>query len=264
MAGAAFAFGRRRSFQARIERETAALLAARQERPGHVVSEADLERLPLPIQRWLRAAGVLGKPIPAVVRIAQEGEFRLGPDKSWMPFTATEYFTITFPGFLWKASMEMKPLVSIEGRDCYVQGIADIEMRLAGLVPVAKSSGGNLTGGALLRYLNEMMWFPAALLLPNIAWEPIDDASARATVTDRGLSVSAVFHIDPEGRLVNMTADRWNDTEHAFLPWSTPLTGYGTFAGLELPNAGSGVWKTGPDAYAYIRLRVTNVEYDPA
>jgi hypothetical protein len=180
-----------------------------------------------------------------------------------MPMEATEYFTTNPPGFLWTTSMEMLPMVEVSGRDRYFQGSGDIEMRAVSLYPVARKSGGDLDSGALLRYLNEAMWFPAALVLPNVTWEPVDNSSARAILTDAGQSVSAILAFDTENRLVNMTAERWNDAEQAMLPWSTPLTDWATLEGVVVPTAGSGVWKTGADAYAYIRLRVTNLAYDP-
>ncbi len=242
---------RRRAFHDRIDREIAGLLAARGPEPAGTVSEADLEGLPDPVQRWLRVSGVVGTEIPSVVRISQKGEFRLGAGEAWMPMTATQYYTTNPPGFLWRASMRMSPLVQVTGRDRYVHGTGDIEMRLASIIPVASKSGGNLNSGALLRYLNETMWFPAALLLPNVTWDAIDDTSARATLTDAGQSVSA------------MTADRWNDSEQAFLSWSTPITDWGTFEGLRIATSGTGVWKTGADAYEYVRLHLTSVEYDP-
>lgn len=253
----------RHSFDQKIEREIDALLAAAIPTPVRIVNDSDLSELPEPVQRWLRTSGVVGTPIPSVVRLTQRGEFRLGADKGWMPMHATEYYTTNPPGFLWQTSMEMFPLVQVTGRDRYFQGTGDIEMRIASIVPVARKTGGNLNSGAMLRYLNETMWFPAALVLPNVTWEPIDVSSARATLTDAGQSVSAVFHFDTDDRLVNMTADRWNDSEQAVLPWSTPITDWGTFEGIDLAMSGTGIWKTGPDAYEYIRLHVTGVEYDP-
>jgi hypothetical protein len=261
-AGLVAAF-RRRAFHDRLDREVAALLAARGADTAGTISESDLAGLPDPVQRWLRASGVVGTEIPSIVRITQVGEFRMGAGERWMPMTATQHYTTNPPGFLWRASMEMAPLVHVTGRDRYAQGTGDIEMRLASVIPVASTSGGNLNGGALLRYLNETMWFPAALLLPNVTWDAIDDASARATLTDAGQSVSAVFVFDDQGRLVNMTAERWNDSEHAVLPWETPISDWGDFEGLHIASSGTGVWKTGPDAYDYVRLRVTSVEYDP-
>lgn len=252
---------RRRSFDNQIDREIAELLAASSAEPPGSVTEADLDDMPAPVQRWLRAAGVVGTTIPSVVRLTQEGEFRLGADKPWMPYHATQHYTIDPPGFLWDVSMRMYSVIDVTGRDRYAAGTGDIEMRIASLIPVASAAGGDLNSGALMRYLNEMMWFPAALVLPNITWEAIDDASARATLTDAGQSVSAVFHFDEQDRLVNMTAGRWNDSEQLVLPWSTPLSDWGEFEGISIPVAGTGVWKTGADAYEYIRLRVTNVTY---
>ncbi len=256
--------GVRRAFRNRIDGEIDDLFAAARPVSGGVIEDVDLANLPVPVQDWLRASGVVGTAIPSIVRITQEGEFRLGADKSWMRLRATEYYTTDPPGFLWDASLRMFPLIDVTGRDRYTQGTGDIEMRIASLIPVASKSGGNLNSGALLRYLNETMWFPAALLLPNITWEAIDDTHARATLTDAGQSVSATFAFDDQDRLVTMTAERWNDAEQAMLPWSTPLSEWGTFAGLQIATAGTGVWDIGPDAYEYIRLRLTSVEYDPA
>lgn len=252
---------RRRAFGDRIDRETAELLAAARPPAVRLVSESDLAGLPAPVQRWLRAAGVVGSPVPSIVQLRQEGDFRLGAEKPWMPYHATQYYTIDPPGFLWDVSMRMYSLVEITGRDRYTEGTGDIAMRIASIVPVASAAGGNLNSGALLRYLNEMMWFPAALVLPNIAWEPLDDTSARATLTDAGRSVSAVFHFDEQNQLVNMTAERWNESEQAMRPWSTPLTEWGEFAGIAMPVAGAGRWGDDTNAYDYIRLRVTDVTY---
>ena len=261
LGGGIVAFGLRRSFRQLIDHETSDLLAAAQPPALAIVRESDLTGLPTPVRRWLRASGVVGTQIPAVVRLTQEGEFRLGPDKPWMPYRATQHYTTNPPGFLWDVSMRMYSVVEVNGRDRYADGVGAIEMRIASIVPVANASGGDLNSGALLRYLNETMWFPAALVLPNIAWEPIDEARARATLTDAGQSVSAVFHFDDQDRLVDMTAVRWNDAEELFLPWSTPLSDWGEFEGIAVPIAGTGRWRDDADAYDYIRLRVTDVAY---
>ncbi len=254
-------FGVRRSFRNRIDRETTDLLNAARNPEPRVVGEPELAGLPAPVQRWLRASGVIGSTIPSVVRLTQAGEFRLGADKPWMPFHATEHFTLDPPGFLWDASMRMAPLIDITGRDRYTAGAGAIDMRLGAVYPVANESGGNLDSGALLRYLNETMWFPAALVLPNVTWEAIDDTHARATLTDAGQSVSAVFVFDGQDRLIDMTAERWNDSEQALRPWSTPLSKWGEFEGIAMPVAGTGRWGSGVDAYDYICLRVTDVLY---
>ena len=82
---------------------------------------------------------------------------------------AEQYFTNQPPGFLWKASFRMAPLVSVVGRDQYRHGRASIHMRVLSLVPVANKTGGGLNQGDLLRYLGELQWFPADYL----TWEPL-------------------------------------------------------------------------------------------
>jgi hypothetical protein len=158
----------------------------------------------------------------------------------------------------------MAPLLTIRGRDRYVTGQGDIEMRLLGLIPVARKSGGELDRGAMLRYLNETMWFPAATLSPYITWKGIDANSAEATMTYGGVTASATFVFDGQGKLVTMTALRPNDAKGQVLPWATPISGYGEFAGMRVPSAGEAIWTYDTGDFSYIRLRVTDIVYNPS
>jgi len=246
----------------RISREADDLFAASRGNDPTIVTEAGIAGLPEPVQRWLRYAQVVGKPRPSTIRLKMEGEFRLAEDKGWMPFEAEEYYTTDPPGFVWSVSMEMAPLLTITGRDRYVEGTGAIDMRLHGVVPVARKSGGALDQGAMLRYLNEIMWFPAAALSPYITWQRIDANSAEATMSYDGVTASATFIFDGQGKLVTMTAQRNNDAKGQALPWSTPITSYGQFAGVRVPVAGEGIWTYDTGDFSYIRLRITDLEYD--
>src|SRR5947208_2030116 len=194
LAGAGAVAGGSVAFERRVSREVADLFAGAAGATPTVVAEADLTGLPEPVQRWLRRARVVGRARPVAVRLKVEGQFRTGEGRAWMPFTAEEYYTTDPPGLVWIATMRMAPLVSIAGRDKYVDGRGALDFRLLGLVPVASASGPELDQGALLRYLNETMWFPAAALSPYIAWEPIDAHAARPTMTYRGVSPPATFY----------------------------------------------------------------------
>jgi hypothetical protein len=251
----------RLAFDRMVAREVEDLFAASAATEPDVVTEADLAGLPVPVQRWLRNAGVVGKPLPAAVRLKQEGDIRLD-DTRWLPFTAEQYYTTDPPGFVWATKIEMAPLVTVVGRDKYVGGRGALEARLLGLVTVAKDSGPEMDRGALLRYLNETMWFPAAALSPYIAWEPIDANSARATMSYGGVSAPATFHFDEEGRLTTMVAERFDSDEGKDNVWSTPITAYGEFGGIRVPVAAEAVYARDSGDYPYIRARVTAIEYD--
>jgi hypothetical protein len=254
-------FGRM-TFERRIEEETASLLSAAQDHQPAAITSADLARLPEPVQRWLQWAGVVGQKIPRSVRLTQEGRFRMGEGRPWVPFTAEEFFTTDPLGFIWKTQMQMYPLVEVIGRDRYIDGSGSIEMRLLGVVPVANASGPELNQGALLRYLNETMWFPAAALSPSISWEAVDATSARATITDSGLSVSAVFIFDAEGRPIDMVADRYDLGRGQIERWSTPLTDWGEFSDVRVPVGGMALWRYDTGDFPYIELRITDIAYD--
>ena len=139
----------------RIAGEIDALLADAQPAPSATVSEADLDPLPEPVRRWLRYAQLVGTQRPTTVRLRQEGDFQL-EGRGWRPYQAEQYFTTNPPGFLWEASFQMAPLVSVVGRDQYRHGQASMQMRVLSLVPVVDKTGGGLNQGDLLRYLGEL------------------------------------------------------------------------------------------------------------
>lgn len=251
----------RYTFERRVDGEIDDLLDTGDAAVHDAVSEGDITRLPEPVQRWLRWSGVVGKPIPSTVRLTQEGEFRLG-DRGWLPFTAEEYYATQPPSFLWKANFSMAPGVSVVGTDSYIDGRGALEMRVLGLVPVAQDSGPEMDEGDLLRFLNEIMWFPAGALIPEITWEPIDDSSAQATMSHAGVTGTATFFFDAEGRVTNMIADRFDRDFGAVVPWSTPISAYGEFDGIRVPTEGEAVYARPDGDFSYIRLTITDIDYD--
>jgi hypothetical protein len=135
-------------------------------------------------------------------------------------------------------------------------------MKMLAVVSLADEHGDELAAAGLMRYLNESMWFPASLLGPNARISPIDDASFRATLSDRGLSAEAIFFVDGEGRLVNFRASRYDTGTGAVGTWETPVSGYRSLGGLNLPTSGSAVWKRDTGDFNYIELEVTDLTYE--
>jgi len=104
-----------------------------------------------------------------------------------------------------------------------------------------------------------------AFVAANISFEPVDDSSARVTLTDHGRTATATMFFDTQGRLTAFVAKRYrapgaSDPE----TWSTPITGYGQFEGLRLPAGGPAVWKLPGGDFAYIEVAVTELRYDTA
>jgi hypothetical protein len=248
-------------FARRMAGEIDALLADARPAPSAGVSEDDLQRLPEPVRRWLRYSQVVGRRRPTTVRLRQDGEFQM-QGRGWLPFRAEQYFTTQPPGFLWKASFRMAPLVSVVGRDQYRAGEASMQMRALSLIPVANKTGGGLDQGDLLRYLGELQWFPAGALADFISWEPLEPESALATINYGGITASMTFLFGPAGRLMEARADRYNDARGRNESWVNTNNADREFGGVRVPAVGEARWEydSGPDPY--IRWRITDLEHD--
>jgi len=229
-----------------------------------LVTEAMLQHLPAPVQRYLRYTGVVGKPWVRTARVKQVGKFRQAADEPWMPMQAEQYFTINPPGFVWKARFKIAGMWLFRARDSYQAGHGHMFGKLAGLYTIFDTRGEQIDQGSLVRYLAEMIWFPTAFLGDNLTWQGVDDQSAQVTLTDSGRSVSARMTFDETGRHVNTIAQRYGDFNGKFSieTWSTPTLAYGMRAGLNLPIHNQVVWKLSSGDLSYWDGENTEVEYN--
>jgi len=229
-----------------------------------LITAGMLEDLPEPVQRYMTYTGVVGRPWINTVRLRQSGIFRLGRDRPWMPLTAEEFYTTDPPGLTWDARFKIFGLPLLRARDRYEEGKGHMYGKLAGFYTVFDARGDELDQATMIRYLNEIMWFPTAFLGDNITWQDIDENSAQVTFSDHGKSVSAQMFFDGDGRLLNFTTMRYRESEGSYSldPWSTPITGYAERAGLNLPVRGKAVWNLDSGDLEYADLEITEVEYN--
>lgn len=173
------------------------------------------------------------------------------------------HYSVQPPAFVWAGRAHLGPLPVVRARDMYAGGNRRLLVKVASLWPVVDASGAQMDQGEMIRYLNEIMWFPAAFLADNISFEAVDDSSARVTLTDHGHAATGTLFFDNEGRLTDFVAQRYR-SPGASSPdtWSTPVTGYGEFEGLRLPVGGPAIWKLPEGDFAYIEVTVTDLHYD--
>lgn len=234
---------------------------ARTQRP--ITSEM-LQDLPKTVARYLAYTGVVGTPWIETVHLKQTGRFRLGRDRPWMPMTAEEFYTTDPPALTWHARFKVAGLPLLRARDRYESGHGHMFGKLAGLFTIFDVRGEELDQATMIRYLNEIMWFPTAFLGENITWQEVDDHSAQVIFHDRGKSVSGRMFFDDVGRMTNFTTMRYREIEGEFSldPWSTPIRGYGPRAGLQLPVRAQAVWNLPAGDLTYADLEITDVEYN--
>lgn len=221
--------------------------------------------LPAPVARYFAFAVPAGKPPIRSARIRWTGEFQSRPGGGWSPFTANQRFTSSPPGFVWDASIRMIPLLPVRVRDSYVAGEGRMLGRVGGVLPVVEEGGtAEVAAGALTRWLGEAVWFPTALLPGgSVRWEAVDDSTARATVTDRGKSVSAEFHFAASGEIAAMTAMRYRDVggKGVLTPFEGRYGAYGRRDGVMIPLSAEVAWLLPEGRFPYWRGQPAEVEY---
>jgi hypothetical protein len=254
----------RYSFDRMVSKEVEKMFADTGNPPQEKIMEADITRLPEPVQKYLRYTKIVGKDKIHTVRLKQTGKIRMKPDTKWMPFEAEQYYTVDNPVFIWKADAKMAPLLWISARDKYSDGKGGMLIKVLSLIKVVDGKGPEMDQGALSRYLNEIMWFPSAYMNDYIKWESIDSNSARATMTVRGITASALLKFDNEGKLVDFIAERYMSSGDKFIKelWSTPVERYKDYNGIMLPQGGKAIWKLKSGDFCYIEIEMTEIEYN--
>ena len=230
-------------------------------------SEAQLQGLPAPVQRYLRFALPPGQPRIARAQVTQRGDFLMRPG-TWSPFTATQHFSAGEPGFVWDASIRMAPLLSVRVRDSYLAGEGAMLARVAGLVTMVHQRGGpEMAASTLQRWLAEAAWIPTALLpREGLTWSELDEHHARATLTDRGVSVSVDFEFGALGEIIGISTERYRDVngKPALTPWKGRFWSYARVNGVQVPQEGEIAWVLPEGPQPYWRARMTGFRYELA
>lgn len=141
------------------------------------VTDADLERLPAPVQRYLRRVGVVGKPRVHDVRVAFRGEMKGKPGADWMATRVEQHSFFDEPtrAFLMEAKMFGIPF---EVFHLYVGPSATMRVRIGGLLQIVDAHGPEMNQSETVTMFNDMcLLAPATLVDAAVQWETIDRAA---------------------------------------------------------------------------------------
>lgn len=253
--------GLRAEFRRDVEAE------AKQVSAGAPVTEAELAPLPLPVQRYLRVSGVVGKPRPGAFKATWRGRIRGGPTEPWMDFTAEQLNTFgALPGRLFLMDATMKGLpVDVFHR--FVGDAATYRVRVLSAVQVTEGRGPEMNRAETVTIFNDLcLLAPARLLDPSIRWEPLDDTHARAHFRRGAEEISAELVFAPTGELLDFVSDdrlRASSDGKSFTPmrWTTPLREIRAFGDVRLAAHGDARWEDPAGGFAYGEFDLQTLEY---
>jgi hypothetical protein len=255
--------------RARFRRDAASALASLAPRgPAAPIAEADLAPLPPPVQRYLRRAGVVGRPPVRALTARFGGRLRGQASDPWMTVEAEQVETFDPPARLfylraWRAGV---PVVAYHR---FVGPSATFQVRLLGAFTLVDASGPEMDRSETVTLLNDMcLLAPATLLSPALRWEPVDERRARVAFQNGGQAVRAELRFDEAGDLVDFASDdrsRASPDGRTFerLRWTTPAEGHRSYGPWRLPAIAEARWHPPEGAYAYARFELLELDTDP-
>lgn len=229
---------------------------------AELITRADLQNLPLPVQRYLQYAGVIGKPKVKNIRVVMDVEMR-EKGKDFFPATSVQYNFFEEPARLFFMKAKMFG-VTVPGYHHYMKGKAVMDIRLSGLFPLVKKEGEVINKTETVTMLNDMcLMAPATLIDRRIKWGAIDSNSAKAIFTNHNITVSAILYFNEQGQLINfLSYDRTEVNTMQNLPFSTPVHGYKNINGYNLFDEGDGVWEYPDGKFVYGKFKLKTIEYN--
>ena len=230
--------------------------------PVDVVTEAHVIPLPEPAQRYMRFMGVMGRPRDWSFRLGFTGKFRTKPQQPWLKCKTWQYNSRLAPARIFHIRIRIGGLLSVVGRDTYVQGRGRMLIRLLDLITIEDAAGEEYDIGELVTYLNDAVLIaPSMLLAPDVSWAPVDASSFDVSLVDHSRTVTARVVVDEKGAPSDFsTTDRFcynPDAPKQLMRarWTTPIAGWEVVDGRPLPTRGQAVWHfpQGPFHYADFR-----------
>jgi hypothetical protein len=257
----------RRSFAARWEAAVAGELEAQGRGPGPVLTDDDLAKLPGPVQRYVRASGAVGRPVPTSMRLEMDAVMHRAPGDRGMRATSIQWNWFGHPArmFLMQSRMFGLPVKALH---LYRDAQATFQVRAAGLLTMVDQAGDVISRGETVTVLNDMCAFaPGTLADPRLSWTPVDDRTAAVAFANGPYEVTASLVFNDDDELVDFWSDDRPESVDGGLVsrrWSTPLSGYLEIGRMRLATQGSAVYARPDGPFTYGAFAVRSVAYDVA
>ncbi|WP_324609512.1 DUF6544 family protein [Salisediminibacterium beveridgei] len=226
--------------------------------------EADIKRLPEPVQQYFRVCGYLGQPkmFNADV-IWKESYIKLSPEKEWTPLETSQFNAVIDPVRI--AHMQAVSM-SLQVRDLYRNGKGHMFGKLFNLIPVVNAKGPEISQSSLITLFTEILLIPSYSLQSYITWEPVDQHTAKARFRHQQIDVSGTFHFDDTGKFRRFeTHDRYySETKGTFVKkrFSALVDDFQAKDGVQIPRKVRIIWHLDDGDYEYFKGEISEMVYN--
>lgn len=238
-----------------------------EQRPSEeIFSEEDLARLPLPLQKYIRQCGFIGRPKMVNMKMThRDVGFVFPPPMPKLKIRCTQFNRSGKPERV--ALIETRLYgIPFEGIDACQEGVGSMKGKLAKSVTLFDQRGEALDKSSLVNCLAESLLMPSIVLQDFMTWEAVDGDRVRGTMSYNNLSVSGIFTFDGQGLLADFTTEdrMYVDTEGNArqIPWSAVCGDYHEVSGILQPRTLQAVWHLPEGDLLYFDGHDTLIEYD--
>lgn len=227
-----------------------------------LLTEADLQLLPLPVQKYLRYCGVVNQPKVKNMKVVFEGEMR-DKGKDYFKFQSEQYnfFDEPIRLFFMKAKMFG---ITVPGYHKYTDAKATMNIKIFGIFPVISHSGVVMDKTETVTLFNDMcLMAPATLIDKRIQWQTINNKEVKATFINHDIKISVTLYFNDKGQLINfISQDRTVVADGKTYPFSTPVKAYKNYNGINLMHDAEAVWDYPDGKFTYGKFRLKEIDYN--
>ena len=228
------------------------------------LDSAAIANLPPLIQKYLEKSGYIGSERRSHLTMEyKDVDFGLGVDKPRLKIDYTHTDFADSPDRL--AFIDSKMFgVPFQGYDYYMDGRGGMKGVLAKLFTLFDQTGPEMDKACLITYLAEAFFLPEALLKEFITFKQVDEHTVEATITNKGVSASGVFHFNDAYEMISFTTnDRGQiapDGTIEYIPWEAQCENYKEYSdGIRRPTVFRAVWKNKGGDFIYFDGKISSV-----
>ena len=228
------------------------------------LDSAAIANLPPLIQKYLETSGYIGSERRSHLTMEyRDVDFGLGVDKPRLKIDYTHTDFADSPDRL--AFIDSKMFgVPFQGYDYYTDGKGGMKGVLAKLFTLFDQTGPEMDKACLITYLAEAFFLPDALLKDFITFTQVDEHTVEATITNKGVTASGVFHFNDSYEMISFTTnDRGQiapDGSIEYTPWEAQCENYKEYSdGIRRPTVFRAVWKNKDGDFIYFDGKISRV-----
>lgn len=228
------------------------------------ITEADIVGLPIPVQRYFRHCGYIGTSKMSNAWIRWENVYlKMAPQKKWSKIACYQFNSVPAPARFDYMKSRFLGIIPFEGSHMYYNHHGSMRIVLSKMFTVVDGKGIEFDRSELVTILSEILFVPSYALQEYITWTPVDEVSAKATLTYDDITVSGIFVFNESGECIRFdTEDRYYDNHdgtYRKMKWSAVVKNYVLNNGVRQAGEVSAVWHTEKGDFEYFKGRIATI-----